>query len=164
MAHGLDVNKTRDVLMRMTQSLAAAAFDKTECTSCPFNSASQRALFETHVDDGNCTNPGCFKLKSEAAAPKPAAAPPPVEQVAPAAQNSEAVKAPAAEKEGGSKDSVASAPAPAPRSGKTASAPVATSKPTVHTMSTEIDGVRWTRPDRMFTMILYRARFLRSAS
>jgi ParB/RepB/Spo0J family partition protein len=122
-AHGLDVNKTRDVLMRMTQSLAAAAFDKTECTSCPFNSASQRALFETHVDDGNCTNPGCFKLKSEAAAPKPAAAPPSVEQVAPAAQNSEAVKAPAAEKEGGPKDSVASAPAPAARSGKTASAP-----------------------------------------
>lgn len=130
-AHGLDVNKTRDVLMRMTQSLAAAAFDKTECTSCPFNSASQRALFETHVDDGNCTNPGCFKLKSEAAAPKPVAAPPSVEQVAPAAQKSESVKAPAAEKEGGPKASVASAPAPAARPGKTASAPVATSKPTV---------------------------------
>jgi ParB/RepB/Spo0J family partition protein len=65
---GLDVGKTRELLMRVTQSLAAAVFDKTECLTCPFNSASQRALFETHVDDGHCTNPGCFQLKTEAAA------------------------------------------------------------------------------------------------
>ncbi|WP_404711512.1 PRTRC system ParB family protein [Sphingomonas sp. MMS24-J13] len=64
---GLDVAKTRELLMRVTQSLGAAVFDKTECTTCPFNSASQRALFETHVDDGHCTNPGCFQLKTEAA-------------------------------------------------------------------------------------------------
>jgi ParB/RepB/Spo0J family partition protein len=64
----LDVNKTREILTRMTQSLAAATFDKTECLTCPFNSGSQRALFETHVDDGHCTNPGCYQLKSEAAA------------------------------------------------------------------------------------------------
>ncbi|KPH60376.1 PRTRC system ParB family protein [Novosphingobium sp. ST904] len=64
----LDVNKTRELLMRVTQSLAGAPFDKSECTTCPFNSASQRALFETHVDDGHCTNPGCYQLKSEAAA------------------------------------------------------------------------------------------------
>lgn len=62
----LDVNKTRELLMRVTQSLAAARFDKAECTACPFNSAAQRALFSTHVDDGHCTNPGCFQLKSEA--------------------------------------------------------------------------------------------------
>lgn len=65
---GLDVAKTRELLMRVTQSLAAATFDKTECLTCPFNSGSQRALFETHVDDGHCTNPGCFQLKTEAAA------------------------------------------------------------------------------------------------
>lgn len=64
----LDVNKTREILTRMTQSLAAATFDKTECLTCPFNSGSQRALFETHVDDGHCTNPGCYQLKSEASA------------------------------------------------------------------------------------------------
>jgi len=63
----LDVGKTRELLMRVTQSLGAASFDKTECTTCPFNSASQRALFETHVDDGHCTNPGCYQLKTEAA-------------------------------------------------------------------------------------------------
>lgn len=64
---GLDVAKTRELLMRVTQSLAAATFDKTECLTCPFNSGSQRALFETHVDDGHCTNPGCYQLKTEAA-------------------------------------------------------------------------------------------------
>jgi ParB/RepB/Spo0J family partition protein len=64
---GLDVNKTRDLLMRVTQNLGAACFDKTECTTCPFNSAAQRTLFETHVDDGHCTNPGCFDLKTQTA-------------------------------------------------------------------------------------------------
>jgi len=62
---GLDVGQTRAALMRMTQDLGAAAFDKTDCTTCPYNSASQRALFETHVDDGHCTSPGCFQLKVE---------------------------------------------------------------------------------------------------
>ncbi|MDF0491491.1 PRTRC system ParB family protein [Sphingomonas sp. H39-1-10] len=66
LAAGLDIGKTRDLLMRVTQSLANACFDKTECITCPFNSATQRALFETHVDDGHCTNPGCFQLKTEA--------------------------------------------------------------------------------------------------
>jgi PRTRC genetic system protein E len=64
---GLDVAKTRELLMRVTQNLAAACFDKTECTTCPFNSGTQRVLFETHVDDGSCTNPTCFQLKNEAA-------------------------------------------------------------------------------------------------
>lgn len=63
----LDVAKTRDLLMRVTRNLAAATFDRTECATCPFNAAAQRALFETHVDDGHCTNPGCFGLKTEAA-------------------------------------------------------------------------------------------------
>lgn len=61
----LDVNKTQTLLMKITQSLATAPFDKSECTACPYNSSMQRALFETHVDDGHCTNPECFKLKSE---------------------------------------------------------------------------------------------------
>lgn len=64
---GLDVAKTREALMRMTQDLASATFDKTECRTCPFNAGTQRALFETHVDDGHCTNPGCYALKTEAA-------------------------------------------------------------------------------------------------
>lgn len=86
---GLDVAKTRAALGVMAQSLAAAGFDKTECTTCPHNSAIQRAMFETHVDDGHCTNPGCFQLKTDefdktrpAAAPKPDA--PPAAGAAPA--------------------------------------------------------------------------------
>ncbi len=67
LAASLDVAKTRELLMRVMQVLAAAAFDKRECTTCPFNSASQRTLFETHIDDGHCTNPTCFQLKTEAA-------------------------------------------------------------------------------------------------
>ncbi len=93
MKAGLDVNKTRELLMRVTQHLGSACFDKSECTTCPFNSATQRALFETHVDDGYCTNATCFELKTEAAevirfeqeerAAKAAraATPPPVEKV-----------------------------------------------------------------------------------
>ncbi|MET3436031.1 PRTRC system ParB family protein [Sphingomonas sp. 1185] len=63
----LDVAKTRDLLMRVTQDLSAAIFDRSECTTCPFNSASQRTLFETHVDDGHCTNADCFQLKTQTA-------------------------------------------------------------------------------------------------
>ena len=63
----LDVNETRKELMRITHSLARACFDRTECATCPFNSAAQQVLFETHVDDGHCTNPTCFQLKTEAA-------------------------------------------------------------------------------------------------
>ncbi|RIA46425.1 PRTRC genetic system ParB family protein [Hephaestia caeni] len=63
---GLDVAKTRELLKLATQNLAAACFDKTECLACPFNSSTQRALFEEHVDDGYCTNAGCFELKTEA--------------------------------------------------------------------------------------------------
>ena len=66
LAAKLDVGKTRELLMRVTQALGVAIFDKGECTLCPFNSAAQRALFETHVDDGHCTNAPCFQLKTEA--------------------------------------------------------------------------------------------------
>jgi ParB family chromosome partitioning protein len=64
---GLDVARMRELLMRVTQNLGAACFDKSECTTCPFNSGAQRALFETHVDDGHCTNPACFELKTQTA-------------------------------------------------------------------------------------------------
>jgi len=106
---GLDVAKTRELLMRVTQSLASAGFDKTECTTCPFNSATQRALFETHVDDGHCTNPGCYQLKTETAAPAP------IEEkvLVPAAAESAATPSPA--KKGAPPTSTASPTAkPAP--------------------------------------------------
>ncbi len=67
LSSGLDVSKTRDLLMRVTQDLASASFDKSECMTCPFNSAAQRALFDTHIDDGYCTNAACFELKTQTA-------------------------------------------------------------------------------------------------
>ncbi len=61
----LSVARTRELLARLTHSLADAKFDRTECQTCPFNSASQRALFATCVDDGLCTNPTCFETKAQ---------------------------------------------------------------------------------------------------
>jgi ParB/RepB/Spo0J family partition protein len=91
---GLDVAKTRAALTVMAQSLAGACFDKGDCTTCEFNSATQRALFETHVDDGHCTNPPCYQLKTEAAeqarAAEQKAEPEPAEVAAPAAVTEEA--------------------------------------------------------------------------
>jgi ParB family transcriptional regulator, chromosome partitioning protein len=84
LANGIDVAKTRELLQRLTQNLAAATFDKTECTGCSYNSARQRALFETHVDDGHCTNGACFALKVEAAiAAQVSAAAPAIEEKVP---------------------------------------------------------------------------------
>jgi ParB/RepB/Spo0J family partition protein len=60
----IDVAGARDLLARMSHQLAAATFDKTECAACPFNSTLQRTLFETAVDDGACTNPTCYQLKT----------------------------------------------------------------------------------------------------
>lgn len=57
--------QTRELLIRLTHSLAEANFDKSDCKTCPFNSASQRALFETCVDDGLCTNPACYETKAQ---------------------------------------------------------------------------------------------------
>lgn len=125
---GLDVSKTREILTRMTQSLAAATFDKTECLTCPFNSASQRALFETHVDDGHCTNPGCYQLKSEAAAET---------GITPVVGNGIAdAPAPAAA-------APAASPPSAPRSSKPASKPAPAAAPAV-TAASMIATVRTT--------------------
>lgn len=79
LSSGIDVAKTRELLQRVTQNLAAATFDKTECAGCGYNSARQRALFETHVEDGYCTNGACFALKVEAAEKDRAAAQPVIE-------------------------------------------------------------------------------------
>jgi len=107
---GLDVAKTRELLMRVTQNLGAATFDKTECTTCPFNAGAQRVLFETHVDDGHCTNPGCFQLKTEAVLLAPAETAAPVASAAPEATT------PAAER-------------PAPCTSPTATPPIASAAP-----------------------------------
>lgn len=135
--NGLGVAKTRELLMRVTQSLAGAQFDKAECTTCPFNSASQRALFATHVDDGYCTNPGCFQLKTEAEAVAVAASAPSVEQVASDAQKPGKLKAPVTPKVG----TIPTSPVEQIKAAKP-SAPPAAPKVTSETIASRVTTMR----------------------
>jgi ParB family chromosome partitioning protein len=64
----LGVQQVREYLMRLVQKLDTAIFDKTECSSCRFNTSLQSTLFsETVADDAFCTNGGCFVQKTDAA-------------------------------------------------------------------------------------------------
>lgn len=128
LSSGIDVAKTRELLQRLTQNLAAATFDKTECASCGYNSARQRALFETHVDDGHCTNGACFALKVEAHEKARAAA-----MVEPDSGDVDDEAGPAAVPDGGSVIPSDSSPAPQPeQAGAPAKpAPAAPAKPKV---------------------------------
>ncbi len=53
-------------LARVARSLAAACFDKQDCTTCPHNSDTQQAMFSEAIDAGNCTNGECYTAKTEA--------------------------------------------------------------------------------------------------
>lgn len=134
LSSGIDVAKTRELLQRLTQNLAAATFDKTECASCGYNSARQRALFETHVDDGHCTNGACFALKIEAHEKARAAAEPVTE---PNSGDGDDEAGPAAVPDGVSVIPSDSSPAPqpeqagAPATSAKAATPAAPAKPKV---------------------------------
>lgn len=83
--NSLTVAATRDLLSRMTHQLATAIFDRTECAGCPYNSTTQRSLFATTVQDGACTNPACYDIKTDrAVAAATVVAPPPAATPAPA--------------------------------------------------------------------------------
>lgn len=140
---GLDVAKTRASLTVMAQSLAGACFDKGDCTACEFNSATQRALFETHVDDGHCTNPPCYQLKTDAAEQARAAEQKPdeapaQEQAPPAAEEApppDPADAPAAEP--------AAAPPAAPAPKVTASAKAAVTAQSIAANNSEMREMTW---------------------
>jgi ParB family chromosome partitioning protein len=53
-------------IQQLSKTLAAAIFDKTDCAQCPHNSAQQRAMFETGLDDGYCLKGACYEEKTEA--------------------------------------------------------------------------------------------------
>ena len=132
LAAKIDVAGARDLLARMSHQLDAAIFDKTECAACPFNSTLQRTLFETAVDDGACTNPTCYQLKTAqakqaaasaathtptekpsrkpASATGPTAAPPTTEKSKPAPSEASAADKPFQHEEHASKPAT---PAPA---------------------------------------------------
>ncbi len=52
-------------LEQISQAMATAIFDKTDCTSCIHNTGNQQALFADSVSDGHCTNSDCFNQKTE---------------------------------------------------------------------------------------------------
>ena len=52
-------------LEEISQELASAIFDKTDCASCHHNSGNQQVLFAEAVSEGHCTNNYCFKVKTE---------------------------------------------------------------------------------------------------
>lgn len=52
-------------IQQLSSQLNAAIFDKAECLQCPNNSAQQRAMFETGLDEGYCLNSSCYERKTE---------------------------------------------------------------------------------------------------
>jgi len=50
----------RDSLSKIAQKLSSAPFDTAGCLSCSYNSAAQKVLFTTALDEGYCTNKECF--------------------------------------------------------------------------------------------------------
>lgn len=63
----LSVAYVKQNLARVAQSLVNAAFDQTECLTCPHNTASQCGLFAETLDSGFCTNSPCYDRKTMAA-------------------------------------------------------------------------------------------------
>lgn len=53
-------------IQQLSKSLNVAIFDKVDCTQCPHNSAQQRAMFDTGLDDGFCLKGSCYEEKTEA--------------------------------------------------------------------------------------------------
>lgn len=61
------VAELKSTIEQAACNLAAAIFDKAECAACPHNSSLQTSMFAESISDGNCTNPTCFKGKTDAA-------------------------------------------------------------------------------------------------
>lgn len=59
------IDALRAEIQQLSSQLNAAIFDKAECLQCPNNSAQQRAMFETGLDEGYCLNSSCYERKTE---------------------------------------------------------------------------------------------------
>ncbi len=60
------VSEVKLTIENAASSLESAIFDKTDCASCQHNSSLQASMFGDSITDGNCTNKGCFQVKTEA--------------------------------------------------------------------------------------------------
>lgn len=65
MEQHLGIEQVRASLLRLTQQLSSAIFDKTECQTCRYNTAEQATLFtEALSEDAYCTHVECFGKKT----------------------------------------------------------------------------------------------------
>ncbi|MCP1121027.1 PRTRC system ParB family protein [Robbsia andropogonis] len=61
------VAELRRVIEQAACALESAIFDKSDCASCPHNSALQTEMFGESIATGNCTNRICYTGKTEQA-------------------------------------------------------------------------------------------------
>ncbi|PCE30288.1 PRTRC system ParB family protein [Burkholderia ubonensis] len=59
------VAEVRKLVEGAACSLASAIFDKTDCATCPHNSAMQSEMFGESIATGNCTNRQCYNEKTD---------------------------------------------------------------------------------------------------
>ncbi|KWK06028.1 chromosome partitioning protein ParB [Burkholderia ubonensis] len=59
------VAEVRKLVEGAACSLASAIFDKTDCATCPHNSAMQSEMFGESIATGNCTNRQCYNGKTD---------------------------------------------------------------------------------------------------
>lgn len=59
------VAELKGTIEQAATKLSVAIFDKEECNGCPHNSTLQSSMFEESIADGSCTNPTCYKEKTE---------------------------------------------------------------------------------------------------
>jgi len=60
------IDESKAEILALTKALESACFDKTECGTCPHNSAQQRAMFG-NIDEGYCLNETCYDAKTKQA-------------------------------------------------------------------------------------------------
>ncbi len=59
------VAELKQAIEKAACNLKDAIFDKTDCAACPHNSELQSEMFSESIATGSCTNPGCYKEKSD---------------------------------------------------------------------------------------------------
>ncbi|WP_084206872.1 PRTRC system ParB family protein [Marinobacter lutaoensis] len=65
--HNLTVDQLREKIDQLSLRLKAAAFDLTDCATCPHNSSTQTSLFAdtTSLAKARCLNKACFEKKTQ---------------------------------------------------------------------------------------------------
>jgi PRTRC genetic system ParB family protein len=61
------ISELKATIEQASSKLDAAIFDKKDCAECPHNSSIQTSMFAESVTGGSCTNPQCYRDKTEKA-------------------------------------------------------------------------------------------------